>query len=140
MKGHTADLSAATYRLYDETHTIGNSLRWMLMKKWVTNWVLCEDSKLIVCFFVCVARFSPKVEYCGYRWVLLLVLPFYIKMGKGGVELAYSCYIFLRVFDWLLSISTIPTLPFSLSDEQSLFKLLPFSFLPLFHPASSTVN
>ncbi|KAG6850086.1 hypothetical protein H0H93_001219 [Arthromyces matolae] len=41
MKGHEPDLSAATYQIYDETHTIGNALRWMLMK-------------------------NPKVEFCGY--------------------------------------------------------------------------
>ncbi|KAF8235022.1 RBP11-like subunits of RNA polymerase [Tricholoma matsutake] len=35
------DLSAATYQIHDETHTIGNALRWMLMK-------------------------NPKVEFCGY--------------------------------------------------------------------------
>jgi DNA-directed RNA polymerase I and III subunit RPAC2 len=33
MKGAELDLSAATYRIHDETHTIGNALRWMLMKK-----------------------------------------------------------------------------------------------------------
>ncbi|KAH9478378.1 DNA-directed RNA polymerases I and III subunit RPAC2 [Psilocybe cubensis] len=37
----SADLSAATYQIHDESHTIGNSLRWMLMK-------------------------NPKVEFCGY--------------------------------------------------------------------------
>ncbi|TDL16714.1 RBP11-like subunits of RNA polymerase [Rickenella mellea] len=41
MKGAAPDLSAATYQLCDETHTIGNALRWMLMK-------------------------NPKVEFCGY--------------------------------------------------------------------------
>jgi len=41
MKGAAQDLSAATYRIYDESHTIGNALRWMLMK-------------------------NPKVEFCGY--------------------------------------------------------------------------
>ncbi|EJD51292.1 RBP11-like subunits of RNA polymerase [Auricularia subglabra TFB-10046 SS5] len=41
MKGAEADLSAATYCLHDESHTIGNALRWMLMK-------------------------NPKVEFCGY--------------------------------------------------------------------------
>ncbi|KIM46913.1 hypothetical protein M413DRAFT_440478 [Hebeloma cylindrosporum] len=35
------DLSLATYQIHDESHTIGNSLRWMLMK-------------------------NPKVEFCGY--------------------------------------------------------------------------
>ncbi|KAH7926160.1 RBP11-like subunits of RNA polymerase [Leucogyrophana mollusca] len=41
MKGAAADLSAATYQIFDESHTIGNALRWMLMK-------------------------NPKVEFCGY--------------------------------------------------------------------------
>ncbi|RXW21519.1 hypothetical protein EST38_g4328 [Candolleomyces aberdarensis] len=41
LHGASPDLSAATYQIYDESHTIGNSLRWMLMK-------------------------NPKVEFCGY--------------------------------------------------------------------------
>ncbi|KAF5366135.1 hypothetical protein D9757_010929 [Collybiopsis confluens] len=41
MKGASADLSAATYQVHDESHTMGNALRWMLMK-------------------------NPKVEFCGY--------------------------------------------------------------------------
>ena len=35
MKGAAPDLSAATYQIHDETHTVGNALRWMLMKKCV---------------------------------------------------------------------------------------------------------
>ncbi|KAG9313376.1 DNA-directed RNA polymerase [Chiua virens] len=41
MKGASPDLSAATYQIFDESHTMGNALRWMLMK-------------------------NPKVEFCGY--------------------------------------------------------------------------
>ncbi|KAF8306053.1 RBP11-like subunits of RNA polymerase, partial [Clavulina sp. PMI_390] len=41
LPGASADLSQATYCLHHETHTIGNPLRWMLMK-------------------------NPKVEFCGY--------------------------------------------------------------------------
>ncbi|KAI0052199.1 RBP11-like subunits of RNA polymerase [Auriscalpium vulgare] len=41
MKGAEADLSAATYQIFNETHTLGNALRWMIMK-------------------------NPKVEFCGY--------------------------------------------------------------------------
>jgi len=33
MKGAAPDLSAATYQIFDESHTIGNALRWMIMKK-----------------------------------------------------------------------------------------------------------
>ncbi|KJA25651.1 hypothetical protein HYPSUDRAFT_37692 [Hypholoma sublateritium FD-334 SS-4] len=35
------DLSTATFQIHDESHTIGNSLRWMIMK-------------------------NPEVEFCGY--------------------------------------------------------------------------
>ena len=31
------DLSAATYQIHDESHTLGNALRWMLMKKYVLH-------------------------------------------------------------------------------------------------------
>ncbi|KAH9067834.1 hypothetical protein EDB87DRAFT_1699793 [Lactarius vividus] len=48
MPGAKSDLSAATYQIHNETHTLGNVLRWMLMK-------------------------NPKVEFCGYR--LFSVLP-----------------------------------------------------------------
>ncbi|THH07127.1 hypothetical protein EW146_g9411 [Bondarzewia mesenterica] len=41
MKGAEPDLSAATYQIFNETHTLGNALRWMLMK-------------------------NPMVEFCGY--------------------------------------------------------------------------
>ncbi|KIY47851.1 RBP11-like subunits of RNA polymerase [Fistulina hepatica ATCC 64428] len=41
LKGASPDLSAATFQIWDETHTIGNALRWMIMK-------------------------NPKVEFCGY--------------------------------------------------------------------------
>ncbi|KAJ7801853.1 hypothetical protein B0H14DRAFT_3489095 [Mycena olivaceomarginata] len=34
MKGASPDLSAATYQIHDESHTVGNALRWMLMKKY----------------------------------------------------------------------------------------------------------
>ncbi|KAK0495955.1 RBP11-like subunits of RNA polymerase [Armillaria luteobubalina] len=41
MSGASEDMSAATYKIHDESHTIGNALRWMIMK-------------------------NPKVEFCGY--------------------------------------------------------------------------
>ncbi|KAI6116197.1 DNA-directed RNA polymerase [Pisolithus sp. B1] len=41
MKGAAPDLSAVTYQIFDETHTMGNALRWMIMK-------------------------NPKVQFCGY--------------------------------------------------------------------------
>lgn len=33
MPGAEPDLSAASYVIRDETHTLGNALRWMIMKK-----------------------------------------------------------------------------------------------------------
>ena len=33
LKGFESDLSAATYCLHNEDHTLGNALRFMLMKK-----------------------------------------------------------------------------------------------------------
>jgi hypothetical protein len=33
MKGAEPNLSATTFQIHDESHTIGNALRWMLMKK-----------------------------------------------------------------------------------------------------------
>ncbi|TEB34243.1 RBP11-like subunits of RNA polymerase [Coprinellus micaceus] len=41
LPGAAPDLSAATFQIFDESHTIGNSLRWILMK-------------------------NPMVEFCGY--------------------------------------------------------------------------
>ncbi|KAJ8455249.1 hypothetical protein ONZ51_g12548 [Trametes cubensis] len=46
LKGASSDLSAATYQIHDESHTIGNALRWMLMK-------------------------NPKVEFCGYSSITM---------------------------------------------------------------------
>ena len=41
LPGAAPDLSAATFQIFDESHTMGNSLRWILMK-------------------------NPLVEFCGY--------------------------------------------------------------------------
>ncbi|EDR08272.1 uncharacterized protein LACBIDRAFT_297775 [Laccaria bicolor S238N-H82] len=59
LKGAAADLSAATYQIHDESHTVGNALRWMLMK-------------------------NPKVEFCTDLLCLvasqLSPLPFIIMI------------------------------------------------------------
>ncbi|KAL7422186.1 RNA polymerase subunit AC19 [Cryptotrichosporon argae] len=41
LPGHAADFSACTFALWEEDHTLGNALRWMIMK-------------------------DPDVEFCGY--------------------------------------------------------------------------
>ena len=70
MKGAEPDLSAATYQIHDETHTIGNALRWMLMKKYVMGPFFFLVYKLLSTLFgVFFSRFvcSPAIEFCGYR-------------------------------------------------------------------------
>lgn len=42
LPGASPNLAEASYAIADETHTLGNALRWMIMK-------------------------NPKVEFCGYR-------------------------------------------------------------------------
>ncbi|KAJ7871460.1 hypothetical protein B0H14DRAFT_3860682 [Mycena olivaceomarginata] len=62
MKGVFPDLSAATYQIHDESHTIGNTLRWMLMK-------------------------IPKVELCGYRQVCSPLVPCCIWCSFVGTSI-----------------------------------------------------
>ncbi|KAK0480635.1 RBP11-like subunits of RNA polymerase [Armillaria novae-zelandiae] len=57
MSGASEDMSAATYKIHDESHTIGNVLRWMIMKKYVSYLNDGPPDVRIV---------SPKVEFCGY--------------------------------------------------------------------------
>ncbi|KAI3619679.1 putative rna polymerase i and iii shared subunit rpc19 [Moniliophthora roreri] len=74
MKGATPDLSAATYQIHDESHTIGNALRWMLMK-------------------------NPKVEFCGYRYFCCFqhkkIIPFVLIEERTITDENNSFYIFL---------------------------------------------
>ena len=60
LRGAASDLSAATFQIADESHTIGNALRWMIMKKSVSLSIISIVSRLLT-------RGSPKVEFCGYR-------------------------------------------------------------------------
>lgn len=59
LRGAAPDLSAATFQIADESHTVGNALRWMIMKKYASVSVSIVSPLLI--------RDSPKVEFCGYR-------------------------------------------------------------------------
>lgn len=66
LKGAEPDLSAATYQIHDESHTVGNALRWMLMK-------------------------NPKVEFCGYRcvpWTRARTLLFSTHIGLRVLNIA----------------------------------------------------
>jgi hypothetical protein len=44
MPGAQTDLSAATYQIDNETHTLGNALRWMLMKKYPSSSLVNSNS------------------------------------------------------------------------------------------------
>jgi DNA-directed RNA polymerase I and III subunit RPAC2 len=59
LRGAASDLSAATFQIADESHTMGNALRWMIMKKYASVSISIVSSFL--------TRDSPKVEFCGYR-------------------------------------------------------------------------
>ena len=60
LRGAAPDLSAATFQIADESHTVGNALRWMIMKKSVSLSMRSIASHPLT-------RGSPKVEFCGYR-------------------------------------------------------------------------
>ena len=57
-------MTHATFALHEETHTMGNALRWMLMKKYAYF--------LEICCFGADSSISPAVEFCGYRFVLAI--------------------------------------------------------------------
>ncbi|KAJ6544848.1 RBP11-like subunits of RNA polymerase [Mycena vulgaris] len=95
MKGATPDLSAATYQIHDESHTIGNALRWMLMK-------------------------NPKVEFCGYRQVhtpllcpriFILLPPFAPHPSENVIQVR------IQMYDNLSSLSALIT---ALADLDTL--------------------
>ncbi|KAI0295740.1 hypothetical protein BC826DRAFT_1091312 [Russula brevipes] len=70
MPGARSDLSAATYQIHNESHTLGNALRWMLMK-------------------------NPKVEFCGYRYNLSSLTALLCALDDldalfGSIEDAYK--------------------------------------------------
>ena len=60
LRGAAPDLSAATFQIADESHTIGNALRWMIMKKYASPSLCSIVSRSLT-------PGSPKVEFCGYR-------------------------------------------------------------------------
>lgn len=64
LPGHSADYSEATFCLMEEDHTLGNALRWMIMKKYVAT-VPCSHAHPVADH----ASYSADVEFCGYRFV-----------------------------------------------------------------------
>lgn len=57
LPGHSEDLTAVTFQILDEDHTLGNALRYIIMKKYfppspIDRWDFNFN--------------SPGVEFCGY--------------------------------------------------------------------------
>jgi DNA-directed RNA polymerase I and III subunit RPAC2 len=79
LDGATPGLTAATFNIKDEDHTLGNALRWMVMKKWVNEegGVACELELTDLSCLLCSSAglISPDVEFCGYSCVLFLPSP-----------------------------------------------------------------
>ena len=79
MKGAEPDLSAATFQIHDESHTMGNALRWMLMKT-VGQTSFCFYPWPIIlrgCFFLNVARrlnFVDTGKHCSPLLTLFILL------------------------------------------------------------------
>lgn len=53
LPGHSEDLTAVTFQIHDEDHTLGNALRYIIMKKFVNLYLAGVND-------------SPDVEFCGY--------------------------------------------------------------------------
>ena len=75
MKGAEPDLSSATFQIYDETHTIGNAIRWMLNKKFVSHSFLLVIIPLR-------PLSSPMVEFCGYRYARFLIVALFFHWSN----------------------------------------------------------
>jgi DNA-directed RNA polymerases I and III subunit RPAC2 len=54
LPGHSEDLTAVTFQIQDESHTLGNALRYIIMKKYALP------------LFSLSLIHSPNVEFCGY--------------------------------------------------------------------------
>ena len=68
LPGATEGYTQATFCILEEDHTLGNLLRWMLMKKCVAprqHRLLPDAFRLTLSSSPC----SPSVEFCGYRYV-----------------------------------------------------------------------
>ena len=76
LKGAAPDLSAATYQIHDESHTIGNALRWMLMKKYVPYATLqCAAIIDMAGSIVCEARRWNSADTGTYSLLPSVYLP-----------------------------------------------------------------
>ena len=96
LKGAAPDLSAATYQIHDESHTIGNALRWMLMKKCVSYAILqCAVSIDMAGSIVCEARRWNSADTGTYSLLPSVYPPFDICAKRisspHSVRLTFFC-------------------------------------------------
>ncbi|CDZ97279.1 rbp11-like subunits of rna polymerase [Phaffia rhodozyma] len=66
LPGASADLSAATFNIRDEDHTLGNALRWMVMK-------------------------NPDVQFCGYSMPHPSEAKFHLRIQMYDNKSAVTC-------------------------------------------------
>ncbi|KAL7412653.1 DNA-directed RNA polymerase I and III 16 kDa polypeptide [Mrakia frigida] len=66
LDGATPGLTAATFNIKDEDHTLGNALRWMVMK-------------------------NPDVEFCGYSMPHPSEAKFHLRIQMYGKKSALEC-------------------------------------------------
>ncbi|KAJ7774475.1 hypothetical protein DFH07DRAFT_952175 [Mycena maculata] len=114
MKGAAPDLSAATYQIHDESHTIGNALRWMIMKK-------CGILRLQASFvrnFACI-------------WSSFVVTPIYLQATFSPLECLYGVPLFCFVVTPMALPSQL-TVPLSRQTSDS------YSSAP--HPSENVIQ
>lgn len=75
MKGAPRDLSAATFQIHDESHTIGNALRWMIMKK-------CVMSRLTLLFAFLSSALVLKLNFVDIGEYRIHISPFPWKVQR----------------------------------------------------------
>jgi hypothetical protein len=67
LPGATEGYTQATFCILEEDHTLGNLLRWMLMKKYVAPLLSTASCPTLSAdLYPCPC--SPSVEFCGYRY------------------------------------------------------------------------
>lgn len=124
MKGAEPDLSAATFQIHDESHTIGNALRWMLMKKYARQNLLCllrTQSTDPVAFSLNVARRLSFVDTGGHCSFLFV---YSILAGVCGSVLLLPTQIVPAFSSY-----TIVALSYPLLSVYSLIPLADYSFI-----------
>ncbi|KAJ3487320.1 hypothetical protein NLI96_g3614 [Meripilus lineatus] len=99
LPGAESDLSAATFRINNESHTIGNALRWMLMK-------------------------NPKVEFCGYSVPHPSENHIHVRVQMYGTPIPPSFCSSFHQTKFPDKLSSLQALLTALSDLDDLFQTI----------------